>query len=275
MLTIGNIMNNGVKNLQLVKFTGILLIFTLIFAFQTAFAADVRWISVGSLHNFYQSHGSEPEEDYGAEQQWGFRWPAFYPHQDMQAARGFFIALQDYDDPLAGTTYSYKVAHVGPRPRASIELNEFMPAEFYMLGRFKAPAVVVDGEAASDLDFKDQVDEFDPDLVADRILVNTVNSSTGITMHRRIYGYSQQYHDNFFIVDYTFTNTGIWNKDGSGVHNQTLDGVYFHWQYRNAVCGEGTTQGSDSKATSWSGYMGWGMPNDTRWGINTMNDVLG
>ncbi len=275
MSIIGNIMNNSVKPVQSTKFTRILLMFTLIFAFQTTFAADVRWIAVGSLHNFYQSHGSEPEEDYGAEQQWGFRWPAFYLHQDMQAARGFFIALQDYDDPLAGTTYAYKVAHVGPRPRASIELNEFMPVEFYLQGRFKAPAVVVDGEAASDLDFKDNVDEFDSDLVADRILVNTVNSSTGITMHRKIYAYSQQYHDNFFIVDYTFTNTGIWNKDGSGVHNQTLDGVYFHWQYRNAVCGEGTTQGSASKATSWSGYMGWGMPNDTRWGINTMNDVLG
>ncbi len=271
----GNIMNNGVKTVQSAKISIILIAFTLIIAFQSAFAADVRWFKVGSLHNFYQSHGSEPEVGYGDEQQWGFRWPAFYPHQDMQAARCFWIAVQDYDDPLAGVTYPYKVAHVGPRSRSSIELNEFMPDEFYMVGRFSAPLVEVDGEAASAIDFDDNVDEFDPDLVADRILYNTVNSSTGITMHRKIYGYSQQYHDNFFILDYTFTNTGIWNKDGSGVHDQTLDGVYFHWQYRNAVCGEGTTQGTASEATGFRGYMGWGMPNNTRWGINTMNDVLG
>lgn len=238
------------------------------------FSAEAKWIQIGMLHNFYQAHGSEPEEDYGREQQWGFRWPAFYGHQDMQAARGFWIAVTDFDDPLAGKTFPYKVAHVGPRPRSSIEENEFMPVEFYMVGRFAHPEVYVDGELASDLDDNDQVDEYDPDLPADRMIVNTVHSSVGITMHRKIYGYGQQYHDNFFIADHTFTNTGICSKDSSITHNDILRGVYFHWQYRNAVAGEGTTQGTD-KINSWTGYMGWGMPNDSRWGINTMNDVLG
>ena len=173
------------------------------------FAAEGKWIKVGNLHNFYQAHGCEPEEDFGDTQQFGLRWPAFYDLQDMQAARGFWIGVKDYYDPQVDYTFPFKVAHCGPRPRTSIEINEMMPVEFSLIARTPHPYIEVDGNEASDMQFGDLVDEFDPDLLSDRMLYNFVHTSTGISMERKIYAFSEQNHDNFFIYDYKFINTGI------------------------------------------------------------------
>ncbi|NQV42223.1 MAG: hypothetical protein HQ506_07720 [Candidatus Marinimicrobia bacterium] len=249
--------------------------FLLIFAFiSSTHAAEWRWIKIGSLHNFYQAIGSEPEEDVGAEQQFGMRWNAFYDHQDMQAAKGMWIAVANYEDPLANTTFNYKIAHCGPRPRPEISANEFMPTAFGMTGRFAAPTIIVDGELASDLDWDDVVDDggFDINQRADRQIYNSVNTSTGISFDRNVYAFSQQYYDNFFIYEYTFVNTGAVSQDESISHSNTLEGVYFHWQFRNAVAGEGTVEGS---VIDYRGRRGWGTPQNCRWGMNTMNDVIG
>lgn len=255
-------------------FVSLILLLLILMPNSVIYAAEARWIKIGSLHNFYQAIGSEPEEDFGGEQQFGLRWNAFYDHQDMQAAKGMWIAVKDFQDPVAGTTFNYKIAYAGPRPRSEIAESEFMPVEFGMLGKYAAPTVIVDGELSSDLDWDDLVDAggFDPAQAADRMIYNKVNTSTGISFDRKIHGFSNQYYDNFFISEYTFVNTGIVNKDGSMTHNDTLEGVYFHWQYRNAVAGEGTVEGS---TINWVGRRGWGTPQNCRWGMNTMNSVIG
>ncbi|MEA3287665.1 MAG: hypothetical protein U9Q77_09870 [Candidatus Marinimicrobia bacterium] len=255
--------------LRFAVLASVMIVFTTV-----SFAAEVRWIKVGDLHNFYQKIGCEPESDYGNEQQFGLMWPAFYENQDMLAARGFWIAVKDYYDPVVGVQYEYKIAHAGPRPRVEIATSEFMPVEggFGMIGRFAAPAVVVDGEDASDLVWDDNVDVWDPTLPSDRMIYNRVNTSTGISMDRKIYGYSQDYYDDFFVYEYVFTNTGICNVDGSITHSETLDSVYFHWQYRNALTREGNVEGS---GIDWRGRRGWGTPQNCRWGRQTMNDVIG
>jgi len=251
------------------------MLFMLIFLLGSAnYAADARWIKVSSLHNFYQAIGSEPEEDFGDEQQFGMRWNAFYDHQDMQAAKGMWIAVTDFDDPVAGAHFDYKISYCGPRPRPEIQVNEFMPVDFGMRGKYAAPTLIVDGELASDLDWDDLVDEngFDIFQEADRMIHNKVNTSVGITMERKIHAFSQQYYDNMMIHEYTFVNTGIVSKDESITHNQTLEGVYFSWQYRISVAGEGTVEGS---VIDFRGRRGWGTPQNCRWGMNTMNVAIG
>ena len=54
-----------------------------------------RWLAVGELHNWYSSIGCEREED-GPEkqQQAGWRWPAPYLNQDMQAAKEFGLVQE-------------------------------------------------------------------------------------------------------------------------------------------------------------------------------------
>src|SRR5512143_3301733 len=72
--------------------------------------------------------------------------------------------------------------------------------------------------------------------------------------------FSQTYHDNYMLFDYTFTNTGNINGDNLiELPNQTLTGVYFYFQYRYSVC-------ADTR------YVIGGA---TGWGKNAMNDARG
>ncbi len=243
------------------------------------YGAAAKWIQVGNLHNFYQEHGCEPEEDFGTEQQFGLRWPGFYWDQDCQAAKGLWIGVRNFDDPLAGKVYPHKVIHCGPRPRPEIVENEFMPIPFdqtgtglKLYGRIEHPLVYVDNMPATDLTYNDIVEVIDPSLKVDRMMANNFHTSVGISCKRKIYAYSHAGYDNFHIQEFVFTNTGICSKDESLTHNQTLEDVYFQWQYRYAICGEGTVEGT---GINWRNEPGWGTPRDMRWGINTMNEVIG
>jgi hypothetical protein len=226
-------------------------------------AGETTWMAVGDLKSWYHSAGCEIEvgrTSATADQQDGLRWPAQFKDQDTEAAKALWIGCANYDDPIAGRPYSYKVVHIGPR--GLDENNEFIPQIFKMVGKFEHPLVLVDGVPGTELDFLEVVSEEDPDLISDRMLYNVVNTGMGVTVIRRIYAWSQQYHSNYFIYEYVFKNTGIYDKDGS-THNLTLNDVLFHWQYRYAVAKEACA------------YGGYWMPQSATWGHNTMNDQTG
>lgn len=216
---------------------------------------QIKFMSAGSLHSWFSAIGSEVEVSGPVgNQQDGMQWPAIYAYQDMQAARSMWIGATNFTDQN-GASYPHKVVHVGPRVSGA---NEFFPVEFKMVSKFAPPEVSVDGEQSYDKPVDN--DEVDPTMAADRMLVNVVNSQLGITMTRKIMQFSQDYHDNYFVYEYTFTNTG--NIDGDAdieLPNKTLEGVYFYFQYRNSVCA----------ATR---YV---IGNATGWGINAMNDARG
>jgi len=241
----------------------ILLLVLLLNLSNNAIGDETKWIAIGSLHDWYSSAGCEIEvgrRHLIPDQQDGLRWPALYRYQDCQAAKALWIGATNYYDPIVDKTFNYKVVHVGPRHFD--ENNEFMPVEFKLVGRFDSPLVLVDGIPACNTTFMDNVDEVDPNLKADRMLYNVVNTSIGITITRRIYAFSQQYHDNYFIYDYVFKNTGIYDKQGN-THPQKLEGVVFFFQYRYAP----------SRECGPYGY--YFAPQNTSWGRNTMNDVVG
>lgn len=240
-----------------------LLIGIAILLLNMSHAQETKWIRVGSLHNWYMESGCEPEvarRGLVADQQDGMRWPAQFRWQDSQAAKALWIGATNYNDIVAGVEYAHKVAHVGPRQWH--DEDEFMPAEFTMIGRFDHPTVLVDGIPASDMVFDDVIEDVNPDQKADRILINKVRTSMGILMTRKIYAFSQQYNDNYFIYEFTFKNDGIVHIDGT-TNPQDLTGVYFFWQYRYAVCRE------------MGAYGLFVMPQSATWGHNTMNDVVG
>jgi hypothetical protein len=221
-----------------------------------------KWMAVGSLQNWYLRSGCEPEiarRLYVPDQIDGLRWDAQYQWKDTQAAKALWIGAANYRDTLAHQLYPYKVVQEGPRDWD--EDYEFMPQELKMVGRFDHPSVVVDGMDASYLAVFDSLDEVNPLLKADRMIANVVTTSIGITMKRKIYGFSQQYHDNYFIYEYVFKNTGIVND--TTMNPQQLDSVYFYWQYRYAICKE------------MSAYGRFIMPQSATWGHNTMNEVIG
>lgn len=214
----------------------------------------VKWLSVGSLHNWYSEIGSEIEHGNLKVQQCGMQWPAIYNRQDMQAAKGFWIGCKNFTDEK-GVNYPYKVVHVGPRVTGA---NEFFPVKFELISRFEPPKTSVD--LIDSYEKKVENDVVDPTMKADRMIVNVTNSQVGITTTRKIMQFSHPYHDNYIISDYTFTNTG--NVDGDPeieLPNQTLQDVYFFFQFRWAVCFQ-------------TRYL---IGNATGWGINLMLDARG
>jgi len=234
----------------------------------TSFAQETKWIAVGRLHDWYHSSGCEQEVGRTfliPDQQDGLRWPAEYKYQDVKAAKALWIGTTNYSDPLFNNTeFGFKVVHTGPR--FLDEINETMPQEFRLLGRFHNPQVLVDGVPASKLTLMGtglNEEDIVPDLPADRMLLNVVNTSIGITMTRKVYGWGRKKHDNYFILDFVFKNTGIYNNQGS-THNKTLTGVVFYWQYRYAPTREPGPYGTG----------GYWVPQSSSWGHSTMNDAI-
>jgi hypothetical protein len=213
-----------------------------------------KWLAGGSFHNWYAEVGSEVESSgFIRTQQDGWRWPGIYQFTDMQAWKGLWIGAENVTD-AQGTQWPVRVVHAGPRVSG---LGEFFPVRFELIARRPVTLVTVDGEDSFP-DAEMVVDRVDPDLEADFVLVNEVNTLLGITMERRVLQFSQGFHDNYHVLEYTFTNTGRAGP-GQTVPAQTLEGVYFFFQNRMSVAKESR----------------YAIGNATGWGINAMNDVRG
>ena len=215
-----------------------------------------KWLSAGSMHNWYSEIGNECEVcGFVGDQQDGLRWPGLYRLTDMQAAKALWIGAVNVTDDI-GTSYPHRVVHVGPRVSGG---GEFFPARFDLISRLPPTAVLVDGaitepEAAMVTDFSDS------SIESDVMIVNEVNTLLGISMERRILQFTQEFHDNYHILEYTFTNTGNTDDDPEiELPNQTLEGVYFFFQWRLSV----------AKETRFV------IGNGTGWGLNAMLDTRG
>jgi hypothetical protein len=226
-------------------------------------ADETKWIAVGDFHNWYSSAGAEREvgrRGLISDQQDGMRWPAQYSDQDVQAAKAMWIGATNFYDANVDAAYDYKVVHVGPR--VLDDISEIMPQEFKMYGRFTHPNVYVDGNPGSDMMFgMDEVDEIDANLTADRMIYNVVNTAMGITLTRRIYAFTNRFHQNYHIYDYVFKNTGIIDNSGT-VYEQELEGVVIFLQYRYAPSREAAVYGKKY------------LPQSASWGHNTVNDAV-
>jgi hypothetical protein len=74
-------------------------------------------------------------------------------------------------------------------------------------------------------------DEVAPEKIpgtADVMVESWVNTSMGLTLHQKALGWSQKYHDDYVIYDWTFSNTGNVDLDDEReLPNQVLDSLYF------------------------------------------------
>lgn len=242
------------KNIYKITKTLVILIFFVLISSKATYAQyEIQWLNVGSLHNWYSEIGCEIEEGRVKVQQDGFQWPAIYRYQDSQAAKGLWIGCRNYSDNSGD--YPQRVVHVGPRVTGA---GEFFPVEYKMISRFEPPQVFVDGALTEEKTV--QNDDIDPNLFCDRMIYNKVNTLIGITMERKIFQFSHPEHDNYHVMEFTFTNTGNTDADEEierpGV---TLEDVIFFYQYRMAPCRQPNNI----------------IANGTRWGMNTMNDARG
>lgn len=244
--------------IQIKSFKRISVITILLFFFlsqiQLYAQYDVKWMSVGSLHNWFSAIGSEIEQGFVRRQQYGMQWPAIYDYQNIQNWKAMWIGAKDFTDDK-GSFFPFKVVHVGPRVSGG---GEFFPIRHVMRSKIEKPAVFVDGNLSEGKSA--DIDAVDPSLPWDREIETVVNSQLGITMTRKVFQFAQQYHDNYIVNEYIFKNTGNINADPAiELPNQTLKEVMFFFQWRLAPCEQ-------------TRYV---IGNPTGWGMNTTYDTRG
>ncbi len=193
---------------------------------------EKKYIRIGSLQNLYSAYGSERawNESYYE----GLVWPACYSYQDNAVIKRSWIACQDFTD-----VSSNHWEKVGIYFALSDEGTTLFPMQLRQTAKFAAPIVYVNGNNIT-APYAGDVDEVDPEQIPDRIVTNVVNTALGLTMTRRILGFSQQYHDNYFITEYTFTNTGNVDWDDTIELQAPLKGVRIGWGIRYSVSREGS-----------------------------------
>jgi hypothetical protein len=191
-----------------------------------------RFIRIGSLQSHYTAYGSERAWNNSYYE--GLIWPAGYPFQDNAVIERFWFGVEDFTDDQ-GRNWNHYAVHSA----AGFVGNSLFPVELKQTAKFEPPSVFVDGDNLT-AHHLTEIDEYDPNLIADREVINVVNSSMGLTMTRRVLAFSQQYHSDYHIKEYTFTNTG---KTGYGDDvrlQQTLKGLRVMWGIRYSVSREGS-----------------------------------
>ncbi len=192
---------------------------------------ETRYIRVGSLQSKFTA--------IGAERAWnnvyyeGLTWPSDYLLQDNAVIERTYIGCQNFTDSAAGHWDYYCVPLNLGYPGVSV-----FPMQIGETAKFANPGIYVDGVDVS-APYSADVDTVDPNQIADRIVNDVVNTSMGITMTRRVLGFSQQYHDNYFILEYTFKNTGFIDFENTKKLNATIHGFRFGFLDRYSVCREG------------------------------------
>ena len=211
---------------------------------------SIKWLNVGNFHSPY-SEGLVNRE----EEPWGnapLMWPAIDYNSGNSRAQAFWMGATNFTDEN-GTNYPHKIAHIGPRSGGDIQ---FFAVEQSIAGRFD-PEVIVDG--AKSFEKYVYVNTIDPTMKADRAMTVKNNSRIGITTTAVMNAFSQEYHDDYHIIEYSFTNTGNVDGDEEIELSSELTGVYFFLIHRYMV----------HDASSW--IRGGGAP----WGKFTMNDAVG
>lgn len=238
------------------KFLSVLLLLLVVMAVDANAQFRNKWMSVGSLHNWYSEIGSELEEQgFIKTQQDGMAYPAIYRYQDMQAMKGHWIGAANFTDEK-GNFYPVKVVAIGPRNPA---FWAAFPEKFELISKFEAPIVNVDGNQSYEKDVS--IDRIDPTMKWDRMIDNVFHTQLGLTVNRKIYQFSAPGYDNFIVNQYTYKNTGNTDADPTTIElpGNTLTGVYVSFMYRWAV-------------NKQARYV---IGNSSGWGINTMVDSRG
>lgn len=265
------IMNVHLQYRRIVKSFGAgILLLCLVGLFQEAVAQgaqgriETKWLEVGDHAHRYTNTGS-----YGLAGS-GNLWPQLRTSAGVIRAyhdgERMWLGVKNWTD-TTGNTWEYKFSYT----ERGNNLEDVFVTDFYTVCRSPEPEVLVD--LLPSQRFEITCDEIDPDMGPARKLVNVINTNIGVTIRKEILAFSQQYHDDYHIIDITLTNTG--NVDGDEdieLPDQQIEGLYlWHdrrwgqtWQTSDVI-GRGSRWGdwnlqdvvneSDLKAyLSWQGW---------------------
>lgn len=248
-----------IRNQLLVCAIGVLILIST----YTGYTQEIKWLRVTELQSFINEIGSEYENEGATGNTNFFSWPAQYSiDQNTVRMRGLWIGCRNFDDPVEEKVKSVKVIGSGPR-NAEDRVNQIFEQEIKLIGRYYHPIVVVDDQRGTLNETYDILDSLDENMAADRMVLVKFNTSIGISVTKKVMVFAHPNHGNYFINDYVFKNTGIYNREGE-VQEQTLEDVWFYFIYRYAFAGV-TSSGWGST---------WGAFSST-WGRSTLNHAFG
>lgn len=198
-----------------------------------------RYVRVGTLQSRFTAYGSERAwNDVYYE---GLVWPADYNYQDNAVIERQWIGSADFTDAKGQYWENYGVYFAQSYAGSSL-----FPVVHKQTANIDLPTVYVDGVDINS-PYREDIDEIDPNQVPDRIVTNVVNTSMGVTMTRRILAFSQQYHDDYFIKEFTFKNTGFVDATTKKVLNAPVKGFRFGLSIRYSVSREGAFRIADGQ----------------------------
>ncbi|MBX2821035.1 MAG: T9SS type A sorting domain-containing protein [Rhodothermaceae bacterium] len=178
-----------------------------------------QWLDIGEYHHAYSESGSK---SWSAQQPAGKEYPAILRHSGHSIYDMFWIGVKDWVD-TTGLGYPYYVARQGPIDPGSFYTY---PIQNRLIGRYEDTIVEVNGTPSTDNEAV--LDDIDPSIPADRMVHTVHNMSMGITVDRKAYAFTNEYHDNYHIVDYRYCNTGnVDDDDEIELPDQTLHEVIF------------------------------------------------
>ncbi|PJA96166.1 MAG: fibronectin [Ignavibacteriales bacterium CG_4_9_14_3_um_filter_34_10] len=214
----------------------LLITFLPVFIFSSPVIAQIagtqtRYIRVGSLQSKFSAIGSE--RAWNNVYYEGLTWPSDYLLQDNAVIERTFMGCTDFID-AQNQHWDFYTHNIS----TAYEGRTIFPMDIKETAKFVNPTIYVDGVNISS-PYLEDVDSIDENQIPDRIVTNIINTSMGITMKRRVLAFSQQYHDNYFIIEYTFKNTGYVEQNNTKVLNSVLKGFRFGFLNRYSVCREG------------------------------------
>ncbi len=187
-----------------------------------------KWLAVGDHAHRYSETGSFGLAGVGNV------WPYLQGNTGRVYAYhdGFelWIGAKNWTDP-DGNTWDYKVAYTshGELESSNIRRSVF-PTTFKTISKYPEPTVTVNGEESWRVPA--DVDEVNPNLPADRMILLKANLNLGLQLTKRIYAFSQEDHQDYHIIEHVLTNTGNVNGDDEiELPDQTVEGIYL-WHDR-------------------------------------------
>lgn len=175
-------------------------------------------LNVGELQNFYHSGGTKVHVG-GCH---GLAYPAWNYRNCGQTGSFKWWATKNFEDE-EGRTWDHKISHIGYRATGA---GEVFPQLIETVSKLDPePEVSVDG--LKSFKYPISYDRYDSQMNADGKVINIINTEVGITLKRTVRAFSNEYHDNYHIIEHEYTNTGEINETRGSVPEQTLEEVYF------------------------------------------------
>lgn len=236
--------------MHLFRFICLVLLFVIHNQIALAQSEEPLWLDIGDLHNLYVPSGATLEEDMN---NLGMQWPANIRLSGHTRSEGFWIGVKNWTNE-DGELQEYKVLRNGPRSST----EEYVVMEHRLVSRWPETVVLVHGEFGGR--GEQVIDDVDPDLPADRMVFSRIRTALGIEVERRAYAFGNSFHDDYHIIERTFSNTGNTDADDElELAGQVVMDAYFFnlWRWSGRV--QAANHGSQGQ----------------QWGKYNMIDVVG